>query len=971
MILNAPPIDDRNFEDIVSQALTLAKHYCPEWKAGEVEEGRETNAPGTALVYLFAHLMEIIITRLNQVPEKNFLAFLDFIGADLQAPTPAGALLQFTLSEGAETGEWVPAGSQVAAEETRDTAEQIFETCDHLVVTPVKLVSAFVLDPAADCLDNRTGMVIGAEQDEFDVFKAHQLIEHILYIGDDRLFGFKEKTAVITLEFVFSEGNKGFQDLCLSWEYSREEGWWQPLDIEPVELSGNPLTVTFNNPGNMAKDNVSGYEHYWIRIKLAEAVTGIVQLPGIKTVTGSIIIKNSGILPDACLTNSIPIENAGNFYPFGPVPIQQDVFYIASDEVFSKTGAAISISIMFAEPGKPDPHVLLAWEYWNGELWQSIAGITDPTENFTKSTGVEEDQKITFICPAIVPEETDTQSRYWVRVRIVSGHYGQPAHYDFSAESWREENLNPPLIASISLDYSYTSDSGSVEKIILKNNTRYSHPGPGAFLPFVPLEEQYPALYLGFDTPFCKDSQSLFFQVEENPGISRRLWWEYSGPEGWKRLNVKDNTDNLSTPGHVRFIGPGDFTRRECFDQGLYWLRVSRIEAVDPFTPKLQQVYMNTVWAENVETIKDELLGSSDGSTNQNFKLNRYPVLPGHQVWVVEREMPAKEEYEKIIEEEGEDAVVVTRDEKGIITEIRVRWHEVNNFYASDANSRHYVMEPASGKISFGDGTRGMVPPIGKDNILCTMYQTGGGVQGNVDIGKITQLKFALPYIDSVTNVLPAAGGTDAETLDEIKERVPFMLKHRDRAVTTEDFQWLLQEAPGEIAISKCIPSHDSTSSGKVTLIIVPDVDHPKPFPTKTLIAKVESYLNQRILATLSGRGGQSVRVKGPEYIEVDAEAVIVPRDINQAGQVEEQVINTLDNFLHPLRGGSEGTGWQFGRDVLVSEVMQVLQNTEGVDFVKSLRLKAETSNEDFSMVAIGPGCLPCSGKHNIKMEAE
>lgn len=122
MILKAPAIDDRNFKDIVSEALYLAKHdgYCPEWKPGKYEKEMKTNDPGKALVYLFAHLMEIIITRLNRVPDKYFLAFLDFIGASLQPPAPAVTLLQFFLSDGAKTDQWVPAGTQVSTEETRN-----------------------------------------------------------------------------------------------------------------------------------------------------------------------------------------------------------------------------------------------------------------------------------------------------------------------------------------------------------------------------------------------------------------------------------------------------------------------------------------------------------------------------------------------------------------------------------------------------------------------------------------------------------------------------------------------------------------------------------------------------------------------------------------------------------------------------------------------------------------------------------
>ncbi|NIM10347.1 MAG: putative baseplate assembly protein [Candidatus Aminicenantes bacterium] len=624
MILKAPAINDRNFKDIVSEALALVKHYCPEWKAGEYEKEMKTNDPGKALIYLFAHLMEIIITRLNRVPDKYFLAFLDFIGASLQPPAPAVTLLQFFLSDGAKTDQWVPAGTQVSTEETRDLEEQIFETTDHLVVTPVKLISAFTPEPGNEQGIDRTTVVTSSEKEGFEVFN-----------------------------------------------------------------------------------------------------------------------------------------------------------------------------------------------------------------------------------------------------------------------------------------------------------------------------KQDPGFYLGFDTPFSNDTHALFFQVIENEGDSRSLMWEYSGSDGWIRLNVKDETRDLSRPGHVRFIGPEEFSQKECFGFHRYWLRVCLIEASEPFSPILERVYLNTVWAENVETIKDELLGSGDGRANQTFQLSQSPVLPGQQVWVVEREMPLEDEYEKIVEEEGEDAVVIERDEKGTIIEIRVRWHEVDNFYGSGPRSRHYIMEPAAGKVYFGDGTRGMMPPIGTDNIVCSVYQTGGGAQGNVGCGKITQLKASLPYIDSVTNVLPAGGGVDGETLEEIKERGPYMLKHRDRAVTAEDFEWLMQEAPADIAVCKCIPADDWATSGKVTVIIVPDLDHPKPFPAEGLIGKVEGYLYERNLVSLAADGSPGVRVTGPNYIKVWAEAGVVPKNIDQAGRVEEKVIANLETFFHPLKGGPDNKGWPFGRDVPFSEVMEVIQHTEGVDFVKALRLKA------------------------------
>ncbi len=59
--------------------------------------------------------------------------------------------------------------------------------------------------------------------------------------------------------------------------------------------------------------------------------------------------------------------------------------------------------------------------------------------------------------------------------------------------------------------------------------------------------------------------------------------------------------------------------------------------------------------------------------------------------------------------------------------------------------------------IQFGDGTHGLIPPIGQNNIRMT-YQAGGGEQGNQDAATIVELKSSVPYIDGVTNNQPAPG---------------------------------------------------------------------------------------------------------------------------------------------------------------------------------------------------------------------
>src|SRR5215471_10548919 len=89
----APKIDPRSYEEIVQQTSALVRHYTTNWQPSN----SDTDA-GAALIRIFGRLVEQVIERLNQAPEKNFLAFLDLIGVQIFPPTPARAPLTFQLA---------------------------------------------------------------------------------------------------------------------------------------------------------------------------------------------------------------------------------------------------------------------------------------------------------------------------------------------------------------------------------------------------------------------------------------------------------------------------------------------------------------------------------------------------------------------------------------------------------------------------------------------------------------------------------------------------------------------------------------------------------------------------------------------------------------------------------------------------------------------------------------------------------
>ena len=144
---------------------------------------------------------------------------------------------------------------------------------------------------------------------------------------------------------------------------------------------------------------------------------------------------------------------------------------------------------------------------------------------------------------------------------------------------------------------------------------------------------------------------------------------------------------------------------------------------------------------------------------------------------------------------------------------------------------------------------------------------------------------------------------------------------------------------PQKIARVRCVPRRNLVSEnplkpeerpGHVSVVIVPNApaDTSNPQPTAELIKTVNDYLELKRLLTTR------VQVVPPRYVEVGVQMTLhLNRDVREA-DISTNVISTVRKFLHPLTGGTDGKGWPFGRNVYVSEIYELLDKFEGIDFV-------------------------------------
>ena len=382
--------------------------------------------------------------------------------------------------------------------------------------------------------------------------------------------------------------------------------------------------------------------------------------------------------------------------------------------------------------------------------------------------------------------------------------------------------------------------------------------------------------------------------------------------------------------------------------QSYHWRNVTPVDEGYGPARLLKTIRVNTVTATNAITVSNETLGSGNGQPDQVVRLTRPPVFPGSVVAVREPDSPDSAELDALNRElrRVDSAAEALLTVSGTLDPgVWVRWVEVNDFTSSTPASRHYTLDPITGAVCFGDGRRGKCPPVGRNNIRAVAYRTHHGSQGNVPAGSVTVVRNPagpLAQIRRAANIQAAAGGSDAETVERVRQRGPQSLKHGQRAVTVEDYGWLAQGVSGEVYRAWCLPSRNvlgQREAGWVTVIIIPSSPGARPTPSPALLRKVEAYLNQCALANLSA--ANHIVVVGPQYIEVTVTAQIVPREPEKADVVERDVLARLEVFLHPLTGGPDRQGWMPGRDVQQSEIYAELEAVAGVDHVAGLRLES------------------------------
>lgn len=176
------------------------------------------------------------------------------------------------------------------------------------------------------------------------------------------------------------------------------------------------------------------------------------------------------------------------------------------------------------------------------------------------------------------------------------------------------------------------------------------------------------------------------------------------------------------------------------------------------------------------------------------------------------------------------------------------QWDLVETLGFSSPYDQVFVVEYVSEGLfvaKFGDGIRGAIPRAGAEAKLS--YNITQGINGNLDSGTITDFK-GTPNVEpsgaltnytlNITNPNAATGGSDRETIEDMREHLGCSLRTLDRAVTFKDFIDIAKLCPGVDKVGA-----DFTCETGISYYITPDKGGEA---NELLLRELEDYVDMR-----------------------------------------------------------------------------------------------------------------------------
>jgi len=257
-MLPAPNLDDRRFQDLVDDAKRMVQQRCPTWTDHNVSD------PGVTLIEAFAGMVDQLIYRLNRVPDRNYIKFLDLVGVQMRPPTAARGRVTFWLSAAQPQTVVVRGETEVATPRTDIADPVVFSTVTDLNIVPCSFEVGASVNVGSEPTEHTSALASGGG---YSCFSAKPQAGDALLIGLSNAV--PSCAIVIRMDCRVSGVGVNPLDPPLIWEAWNGAGW-SACEVERDETGGlnKPGDVVLHVPETHDESILAKKRAGWIRCRL-------------------------------------------------------------------------------------------------------------------------------------------------------------------------------------------------------------------------------------------------------------------------------------------------------------------------------------------------------------------------------------------------------------------------------------------------------------------------------------------------------------------------------------------------------------------------------------------------------------------------------------------------------------------------------------------------------------------------------
>lgn len=253
----------------------------------------------------------------------------------------------------------------------------------------------------------------------------------------------------------------------------------------------------------------------------------------------------------------------------------------------------------------------------------------------------------------------------------------------------------------------------------------------------------------------------------------------------------------------------------------------------------------------------------------------------------------------------------------------------------SDPNFVVEVEFDGTASLRFGDNTNGLFPPSGAP--VDATYRIGNGTAGNIGAESLVFLAAADARLMRCTNPLPATGGVDPETTDQIRRRAPVAFLTQERAITMPDYVAIAER---NTQVDEAVASLRWTGSW-YTVFLAAEPQGGGNLPP-ALRKTLTRFVNRYRLA------GQDLQLGSPQHVPLQIELTVCVDPNYFRANVQKALLQVLGQ-----QGLFSPTTFRFGQTVYLSPIYAAARKVAGVTSVTATIFQPQGAN-DTSFLANG-----------------